>query len=280
MAAKAEVLAPYSLDFATERFAVYLPKQEPPAGYGLLVFIPPWQDARLPPGWSQVLEREGIIFVTADRSGNDESIVGRRIPLALTAAHGLAERYRIDPARTFIGGFSGGSRVAFRTAIAFPDVFAGVVLDSGSDPVGTSYNSLPSPKLMSLLQSRTRFVFVTGENDEINLSSDADARISLSKWCIDAVQAIVPPRTGHEIMSGDSLSEALGALAHPYPSDPAAHRRCLSAMDAGLRQARMNAAALIARPPSPRVQAQLDRLDREYGALLDGETADALTPQN
>lgn len=276
MAVKGEALAPYSLDLRAERFSIYLPKQEPPAGYGLLVFIPPWEDARLPPGWSEVLEREGIIFVTADRSGNDESIVGRRIPLALTAAHALAERYRVDPNRTFISGFSGGSRVAFRTAIAFPDVFAGVLLDSGSDPVGTADIPLPSPELMPLLQSRTRFVFVTGENDEMNLSKDAGARASLATWCVDATRAIIRPHTGHEIMNGDGLAEALGALGRPYPSAPAQHRRCLSSADARLQQARTDAAALNAQPPSPRVQEQLDRLDREYGALLDGETLPTL----
>ena len=278
MAAKGEALAPYPLDFSAERFSIFLPKQQPPAGYGLLVFIPPWEDARLPLGWSQVLEREGIIFVTADRSGNDESIVGRRIPLALTAAYALGERYRVDPNRTFISGFSGGSRVAFRTAVAFPDVFAGALLDSGSDPFGTSDNPLPSPDLMSLLQTRTRFVFVTGEDDEINLSRDADARISLSAWCVDAVRAIVRPHTGHEIMNANSLAEALSAFGRPDPGDPARHRRCLSAMDARLRQARTEASALNAQPPGPRVQEQLDRLDRENGALLDVDIAQAPPP--
>jgi len=275
MAVKGEVPSPYPLDLSAERFSIYVPKQEPPAGYGLLVFIPPWEDARLPMGWSQVLERNGIIFATADRSGNDDSIFGRRIPLALTAAHALAQRYPVDPNRTFIGGFSGGSRVAFRAAIAFPDVFAGVLLDSGSDPVGSSYIPLPSPQLMSLLQSRTRFVFVTGENDEMNLSKDAEARISLSAWCVDAARAIIRPRTGHEIVNGNGLAEAIGALGRPYPSDAAQHRRCLSQLDARLRQARMDAAVLKGQPPSPRVQDQLDRLDREYGALLNGEIAQA-----
>jgi predicted esterase len=260
---------------STERFSIYLPKQEPPAGYGLLVFIPPWDDARLPLGWSQVLERERVIFVAAERSGNDEDIVGRRIPLALTAANALAERYRVDPKRIFISGFSGGSRVAFRIAMAYPDVFAGVLLDSGSDPVGTPYNPLPSPELMLLLQNRTRFVFVTGENDEINLSRDADARISLSAWCVNATRAIVRPRVGHEIMDGNGFAEALRALARLSPSDPAQHRRCLASMDARLQQARTLAATLSAQSPSAKVKEQLDRLDREYGALLDTGTAHA-----
>jgi hypothetical protein len=57
LAANAEALAAYPLDLGAERFSVYLPKQQPAAGYGLLVFIPPWEDARLPLGWSSVLDR-------------------------------------------------------------------------------------------------------------------------------------------------------------------------------------------------------------------------------
>ena len=280
MAAKGSVLAPYPLDLSAERFLVYLPKHEPSAGYGLLVFIPPWENARLPSGWSQVLDREGMIFVTAGRSGNDESIPGRRIPLALTAAHALAERYRIDSKRKYISGFSGGSRVALRTAIAFPDIFAGVLLNSGSDPIGTAYDPLPSQDLMSLLQTRTRFVFVTGENDEVNVSMDAATRMSLSAWCVDATRAIVRPHVGHEVMDRDGLAEALGTLARPYPGDPAQSRRCLSSMDIRLQHARADAIALQAQPRSSWVREQLDRLDREFGALLDGETEPARAPSD
>ena len=183
--------------------------------------------------------------------------------------YALAERFRIDPNRTFISGFSGGSRVAFRTAIAFPDVFAGVLLDSGSDPLGTSYDPLPSPDLMSLLQTRMRFVFVTGENDEINLSRDADTRLSLSAWCIDAVRAVIRPHTGHEIMSGNSLAEAIPTFGRPFPSDPAQHRRCLSSMDARLQRARTEAAALDAQPPGPE--------SRNNWIVLTGNTAHCST---
>lgn len=58
----------------------------PPHGFALLVFVPPWQDARLPPEWAKVLDRYGAIFVSAARSGNDENVLGRREPLALLAA--------------------------------------------------------------------------------------------------------------------------------------------------------------------------------------------------
>ena len=279
LAAHAEALATYPLDLGAERFSVYVPKQQPAAGYGLLVFIPPWEDARLPLGWSSVLDRTGLIFASAERSGNNQSIPGRRIPLALTAAYALMKRYPVDPNRTYISGFSGGSRVALRLALAFPDIFTGVVLNSGSDPVGSSYDPLPSPDLVSLLQTRTRFVFVTGEHDEINLSQDAHTRASLSTWCVNRTRALVRFHVGHDVMDGNALAEALGALERTYPDDPA-RDRCQAAMQARVQDARAEAAVLQAQPQSSRAQKELDRIDQEFGGLLEKKTTQALTPSD
>src|SRR5215472_6661835 len=69
------------VNLAAERFLVYVPPRHPAGGFALLVFVPPWQDARLPPGWARTLDRWGTIFVSAARSGNDESVMGRREPL-------------------------------------------------------------------------------------------------------------------------------------------------------------------------------------------------------
>ena len=60
-----------AIDPAAERFTVYVPATRPPGGYGLLVFVPPWRAAKLPPGWAEALDRHGIIYVSAANSGND-----------------------------------------------------------------------------------------------------------------------------------------------------------------------------------------------------------------
>lgn len=125
------------VNLADEKFAVYVPAQKPTGGYALLVFVPPWNDARLPDGWGPVLDQYGVIFVTAARSGNDANVFGRREPLALLAEQNVARRYAVNQARVLIAGFSGGSRVAMRLALAYPDLFHGAILNAGSDPVGS-----------------------------------------------------------------------------------------------------------------------------------------------
>src|SRR6202035_3435176 len=128
LAHSAVALRDQSIDLTQERFTVYVPSHPPTQGYGLLVFVPPWENAMLPRGWAAILDRRGVIFVSAANSGNQANILDRRDPLALLAAHNVMQRFHVDPERIYIGGFSGGARVALRLALGFPDVFRGAFL--------------------------------------------------------------------------------------------------------------------------------------------------------
>src|ERR1700730_6918458 len=122
LASSAVALRDQPINLAQEKFTVYVPSHPPAQGYGLLVFIPPWDNAMLPRGWAAILDRRGVIFVSAANSGNEANILDRRDPLALLAAHNVMQRFRVDSERIYIGGFSGGSRVALRLALGYPDV--------------------------------------------------------------------------------------------------------------------------------------------------------------
>jgi pimeloyl-ACP methyl ester carboxylesterase len=155
------------LDPARQRFVLYVPAgTPPPAGYALLVFVPPWDDARVPPAWIAGLDRQHMIFVSATHSGNDADVLNRREPLALLAAYGVMQHYHVDPSHVYVGGFSGGARVAQRLALGYPDVFRGALLDAGSDPIGTAQIPLPPADLMDRFQRSTRLVFVAGSDDD------------------------------------------------------------------------------------------------------------------
>ena len=97
-----------AFNLGSEKFTLYVPRTRPPSGYGLLVFIAPYPGASLPTGWASVLERRGALFITPAHAGNDEDIVGRRMPLALAAFDYATRQYTIDRTKTYIGGFSGG----------------------------------------------------------------------------------------------------------------------------------------------------------------------------
>src|SRR5437879_3459051 len=94
----------------------------------------------------------------AARSGNDASVLARREPLALLAAHNLMQRYPVDPERVYVGGFSGGARVAMRLALGYPDLFRGAILNAGSDPIGGAEIPLPPRDMFMRFQSSKRIV--------------------------------------------------------------------------------------------------------------------------
>ncbi|HYL00809.1 MAG TPA: PHB depolymerase family esterase [Steroidobacteraceae bacterium] len=261
-------LARDPLEASTERFLIYQPAAPPPPhGFALLVFVPPWRDARLPPGWAGVLERFGTVFITAARSGNDENPIGRRVPLALLAAAEAQRRFPIDPERVYVGGFSGGSRVALRIALAYPDLFRGVILDAGSDPIGTPQVPLPPQDLLALFQSQTRLVYITGERDTEHLADDAQSIRSLHQWCVANVDEAVQPRVQHEIGLPGALSQALTRLAAPGHAEPGKLARCRAALAADLTARLHEVEELLERGATREAERGLRQIDARFGGL-------------
>ncbi len=212
-------LRPQAIDLAHEAFAVYVPVNRPSQGYGLLAFIPPWQDARLPAGWATALDENGIIFVSATKSGNEESVIDRRIPLALLGVYNVMRRYSIDADRVYIGGFSGGARVAMKVALAYPDLFRGALLNAGSDPIGGREAALPPDDLFAQFQNSSRMMYVTGSEDGWNMQHDMVSRDSLRDWCVFGTGIETIFRAGHEIADPNSVRRALMTLDLRPPAD-------------------------------------------------------------
>jgi pimeloyl-ACP methyl ester carboxylesterase len=202
------------VDVSAERFVLYVPAHRPASGYGLLVFVPPWNDARIPDGWIPILDRFGVIFVSAAGSGN-EAMLGRRAPLALLAAENARLLYTVDPERTYVGGLSGGSRVAMRLALGYPDLFRGALLNAGSDPIGQEQAPLPPESLFERFQADSRIAMVTGERDDGNLRKDAESQISMRELCVFNIDVETVPRLGHEIAPAAALARAFDYLDRP-----------------------------------------------------------------
>jgi hypothetical protein len=262
-----KALAEQPLDPAGETYALYVPEKPPPSGYGLLVFVPPWDGAHVPPGWTRVLERHGLIYVSAARSGNEESILGRRAPLALIAAANVMARYRVDPARVYVGGLSGGSRVALRIALAYPDVFRGALLNAGSDPIGGTDLPLPPSDLFAPFQTRTRLVYFTGGQDQEHLAWDQGSLASLKRWCVTGGEGQVIPGRPHEIADADAFERALLALETPARVDPDRQAACQAGLLRDVNDRLDKAEALAAAGRTDAARAAVQRIDREYGGL-------------
>lgn len=171
----------YSLD--NESFEVFVPEGKdgstdpntsPPMG--LMVWISPTAKGQPYPQHLDVLRRHGIIWVGANNAGNPRS-GWDRIGLAMDAAHNMQKLYNIDEERIYVGGYSGGGRIASGASIHFPEVFHGGFFVYGCDfyrdieapdkpgMIWPSPFAPPARETMKLVRERNRYVFLTGERD-------------------------------------------------------------------------------------------------------------------
>jgi dienelactone hydrolase len=260
-------LPPQSIDLSAERFVAYVPSQAPPGGYGVLVFIPPGKEAKLPPGWAPILDQYGIIYVSAERSGNEEDVLARRVPLTLLALENIRRRYDVDPDRVYIGGYSGGARVALRVALSYPDVFRGALLNAGSDPIGAPPDHLPERALFSRFQTASRIAYVTGAADGETLFRDADSLRSVREHCVQGAELQVTPATDHEIAKPATLAKALAFLGARTDVDASRLASCETAMEVQASRQLDRVEALIKAAKLNDAKRLLLQLDGRYGGL-------------
>jgi hypothetical protein len=256
-----------AIDLAQEAFTVYVPVKRPPRGYRLLAFIPPWQDARLPAGWGAVLEDLGVIFVSAAKSGNEENVIDRRIPLALLGTYNIMQRYRIDSDRVYIGGFSGGSRVALKVALAYPDLFHGALLNAGSDSIGDKDAILPPADLFAQFQNSSRLVYVTGSEDSWNVQHDIASQASLHAWCVFGFSVETMFREGHEIAVPYAVRRSLEALDRRSVDDAGRLSACRARIAGELAVDLKHVGELLDRDKPHDAWRSLTNVDARYGGL-------------
>ncbi len=264
------------IDLARERYSINVPASphSPSGTYSLLVFVPPWPRAEVPRHWISVLDRYHTILVTAANSGNDAPTIDRREPLALLAAHNTMKQYPVDPQQVYIGGFSGGARVALRLALGYPDIFHGALLNAGSDPVGTADVPLPPADLFHRFQESTRLVYVTGERDEAHLIDDMQSRRSLEKWCVFDVVTEAEPRKEHEVADASAFSRSLDALLSPRQTHPGKLAECRARVDQLLSVQFERVESAFARGESNSARELLVKIDVRYGGLAAPRSVD------
>ena len=275
-----EGVADQSIKAGEETFDLFVPSSPGDAGYGVLVYVWPGDGISMPVSWRRKFESRHLIFIAARRSGNDENVLDRRVPLALHGLGYVSRHYRIDPQRIYIGGFSGGSRVAQKLALGYPDVFRGLLLTGGSDPIGTAGFVPPDRARMQLFQRRTRIVFATGTMDWPNQTKDARTRASFGDFCVRGMQMVSPSRTGHWVPEDGAMERVLRALERPVADDDA-RPGCDARLEAEIRARIDEVARLHASGRDDEARDKLAGVDALYGGLAAPDSlrlAEALYP--
>jgi hypothetical protein len=267
MARGGQTLGDQPIDLSREQFAVAVPHVKPAGGYGLVVFVAPWDAADPPRGWVTVLNAAGFIFAGAARAGNDQNVVARREPLALLAEQNIAAHYPLDPGRIYISGLSGGSRVALRLALGYPDIFRGAILNAGSDPIGSAEIPLPPRELFLRFQQESRLVYLTGGLDREHLDMDKKSQASMRDWCVGNITGIIVPGLKHETADPDSLARALDALDAPPTTPDPALAQCRADLERTLAAKLDEVRALEASGRRDEALSKLKEIDVRYGGL-------------
>ena len=176
-------------------------------------------------------------------------------------------RYSINPDRVYIGGFSGGSRVALRIALAYPDLFRAALLNAGSDPIGEGDMIVPPDDLFAKFQNSSHLAYVTGSEDDWNIQHDLVSRDSMKAWCVFGTVVETMYRVGHEIAVPYSVDRALTALDRRPPVDPVKLSACRARIAKDQAAELQHIAGLLERDKPEDASRALSKLDIRFGGL-------------
>ena len=210
-------------ELTAESFEVYVPMSiEPGEPRGGLVWVSPGKSGAPPRTWASVLDRHGVVWIGANDSGNRGSPPDR-VNLALDAAAHLLRLLEARRAPVFIGGFSGGARIASEVALLYPDVFSGGMFVGAadyfrfvqsSDPRWSAWEpTFPSPpgNLLDLARSRGRYVLLAGSRD-FNRTLVRDVHRAYLADGFSAAKLLEVPDLGHELPPPRCFESALVEL--------------------------------------------------------------------
>lgn len=170
----------------------------------LVIFVSP-QDR--PVGWdfwAPTCEAHGVLFAGVRDAGNGVA-VSRRVRATLEVLDDVRRRYRVDPERTYLAGFSGGAFIACRVAFAVPEYVGGVVC------IGDAPQLPADPWTRQRLRERLSLAIVCGEREpaapmveELDgpMFQAADVR----------AETLILPRQGHTMPDAAVMERAFGWL--------------------------------------------------------------------
>jgi poly(3-hydroxybutyrate) depolymerase len=188
-------------DSTKQRFELYVPrrydKQKPSS---LILFISPGQKGTGLAQFRALCDRKGVLFASPYQAGN-QTPGPRRIRIVMDTLDEVRRRYNVDPDRTYIGGFSGGGRIAFTIATALPEYFGGIL------PVCAGGQLRQESWLRQRVIDRLRIAMLTGETDFNRGEIERMTQTQLSG--VGATSRVwTVARIGHGIPSGNTLTEA------------------------------------------------------------------------
>ena len=214
---------PLTRSLNEETFRVRMPADyNPDFPAGVLVWISPSPDGRIPAVFEPIADKHGFIIIGIDNNGNKRQITDR-LQNHFDSIETLASHFRIDRKRIYLTGVSGGGKCSSILLLAFPDLFAGAVPIVGLStyhkaPTGDPGKywpaglGKPAGKWMNILKSR-RIAAITGSID-FNQPEMSVRTTQLKRDGID-IRLDIIEGMGHTFPGADQFAEALDWADEP-----------------------------------------------------------------
>lgn len=197
-------------DAREQRYQLYVPeKYDAKRSYPVILFI---SASGNPAGWGSfepVCRKHEVIFASPYEAGNSTAST-RRVRTVLDVLDDIRRRYQIDADRVYIGGFSGGARVASMIAFALPEQFGGTL------PVCAAGDFREEVWLRQRVVERLSIAHLTGEND-FNRGEVERLRTPFLTELGARAKHWTVPKMGHSIPSGSVCEEAWQWLEEDLP---------------------------------------------------------------
>jgi len=160
---------------------------------GLVLFIPPGDRGTGLEAFRKACNEHNLVFASPHEAGNGVD-TRQRVRIVLDVLDDVRRRCGVDPDRTYIGGFSGGGRIACAIGFALPEYFGGLV------PVCAAGDLRDEPWLRHRAMDRLSVALLTGGTDfnrgEVERFRGpqlADVGVRSRVWVAEGTGHAVPP---------------------------------------------------------------------------------------
>ncbi len=254
-------------DLADESFEVTIPSTyRDDQSWGLLVWVSPGPECRLPPAYYPLLARHKLLVAGPNKAHNERAS-WIRVGLAIDAASNMQRQYRLDDRRIYIGGLSGGGRISSITAGTHPQLFHGGYYVIGCnfyrdvavpDQPGRMWPGsfkLPAGNLLADVRTRSRHILLTGDTDA-NMPEMKAYSAEFARDGFKHVHYLQVPGMGHTFPPTDWFEKGLVLLDTPpadqTPSPPKPDSPATQPTEQARAQSLLNVAKLYMTNNRPR----------------------------
>jgi predicted esterase len=218
-------------DSTAQTYELYVPKSlKKGDSPGLILFISPGDRSTGLESLRKVCDEQKLIFASPHGAGNNTDS-RKRIRIVLDVLDDLRREYRVDPDRTYIGGFSGGGRMACAIGFSLPEYFGGVI------PVCAAGDLREESWLRQRVIDRLSVAHLTGETDFNRGEVERFRGAMLANVGVRS-KVWVAPKMGHAIPATSVFEEAIVWLDAGLPV-----RRKLAKDYPGIRASQSDALA-------------------------------------